>query len=161
MSVDDALSRARRRSAGRLTGAWLGLRRSPRRMLTILGWSPTARCLLSGSRLPCGCAIGTYETWSGVIVTVVDHHAGQCVTGHRAGDVLDGWAEDSHGAAATAVLECGRCGEVFRSRHDRDVSRNARTRCPRCHASGEFRVIAPDPSGDLDPADRPDPFSSA
>lgn len=42
------------------------------RVRTILGWTPGLRALVGGAQLPCGCLIGSYETWAGDLIDVVD-----------------------------------------------------------------------------------------
>jgi len=46
---------------------------------------------LSGQLLPCGCLVGTYETYGGAIVTVVDDSACTCGNPlHKRGAVIEG-----------------------------------------------------------------------
>jgi hypothetical protein len=52
--------------------------RVPAKARTILGWTPGLRHLVSGSVLSCGCLAGTYETWTGEAVTIVDARGSAC-----------------------------------------------------------------------------------
>jgi hypothetical protein len=45
---------------------------------TILGWTPGLRSLVSGAVLPCGCLVGTYETWTQSLITIVDERGTEC-----------------------------------------------------------------------------------
>ena len=55
---------------------------------TILGWTPGLRSLVSGRRLPCGCLTGTYLTWRGSLVAIVDAPGDHCTRHHRENLVL-------------------------------------------------------------------------
>jgi len=48
---------------------------------TIVGWTPGLRRLVAGRLLPCGCLVGTYETWANAVVTIIEIPADTC--GHR------------------------------------------------------------------------------
>jgi hypothetical protein len=48
------------------------------KLRTILGWSPGLRMALCGRVLPCGCLVGSYETWDGDVFDVVDAHDERC-----------------------------------------------------------------------------------
>jgi hypothetical protein len=48
------------------------------RARTILGWTPGLRNLVSGHVLPCGCLVGTYETWTRGVITIVDARGRRC-----------------------------------------------------------------------------------
>jgi hypothetical protein len=48
------------------------------KLRTILGWSPGLRIALGGRVLPCGCLVGSYETWRGDVVDVLDAHDARC-----------------------------------------------------------------------------------
>jgi hypothetical protein len=56
-------------------------------VLTILGWTPGLHSLVTSRRLPCGCLTGTYLTWRGSLVAIVDSHVDGCVK-HRANLIL-------------------------------------------------------------------------
>jgi hypothetical protein len=43
-----------------------------------MGWTPGLRNLVSGGVLPCGCLVGTYETWTRRVITIVDERASAC-----------------------------------------------------------------------------------
>src|SRR5262245_54376072 len=45
---------------------------------TLYGWSPGLRALLNGAVLSCGCLAGTYVTWSGTTVDVIDAKGCTC-----------------------------------------------------------------------------------
>ncbi len=49
------------------------------RVRTFLGWSPGLRSLIASAQMPCGCLIGSYETWRGDVIDVIDS------TGHNCG----------------------------------------------------------------------------
>jgi hypothetical protein len=52
--------------------------------------------VLRGTRLPCGCVAGIYETYSGATVAVVDEvDAGCRLAEHRNGGMIDIEASDS------------------------------------------------------------------
>jgi hypothetical protein len=51
---------------------------------TIAGWTPGVRTLVEGRVLPCGCLIGTYETWTRKLVTIVDARGDTCSDGAHA-----------------------------------------------------------------------------
>jgi hypothetical protein len=51
--------------------------------LTILGWTPGLHSLISGRQLPCGCLVGTYETWGRDVVMIVDAHSDACHDEHH------------------------------------------------------------------------------
>lgn len=73
-----------------------------RKALTIFGWTPGLRRLVSGHCLDCGCLIGVYETKSAALVTIIDHLAPQCtVSAHTVNLVLD--AETSAAAPDATV----------------------------------------------------------
>ena len=54
---------------------------------TILGWTPGLRSLVNGRRLACGCLTGTYLTWRGSLVAIVDDRV-DCCTRHRENLIL-------------------------------------------------------------------------
>lgn len=50
---------------------------------------------LSSKCLPCGCLAGVYETYDGLIVTIIDARGTECgVESHRSGKVLPAGAPD-------------------------------------------------------------------
>ena len=48
------------------------------KLRTFFGWSPGLRMTLGGRVLPCGCLVGSYETWEGDVVDVLDAHDDRC-----------------------------------------------------------------------------------
>ena len=48
------------------------------KLRTFFGWSPGLRMTLGGRVLPCGCLVGSYETWERGIVDVLDAHDDRC-----------------------------------------------------------------------------------
>jgi hypothetical protein len=65
------------------------------RKLRVLEWLQIAHCL-EGTQLPCGCVAGTYQTWSGIVLTIVDAPGAECPhAAHREHWVI---AERSTGA---------------------------------------------------------------
>jgi hypothetical protein len=70
----------------------------PPRKLRVLEWLRIAHCL-QGEQLPCGCVAGTYQTWSGIVLTIVDAPGPACphadhrehwVIAERSTGVVDG-----------------------------------------------------------------------
>jgi hypothetical protein len=60
------------------------------RALTLFGWTPGLRQLVSTRLLSCGCVAGVYETWSGGRTVIVDErHTGCQDPHHDANAVLD------------------------------------------------------------------------
>ena len=58
--------------------------------LTVFGWTPGLRWLVSTRVLDCGCMAGVYETWSGGRTVIVDERAKGCrATGHRRNAVIE------------------------------------------------------------------------
>ena len=48
------------------------------KLRTFFGWSPGLRIGLAGRVLPCGCLVGSYETWHGDVVEILDAHDDRC-----------------------------------------------------------------------------------
>ncbi len=48
------------------------------RLVTVFGWSPGVRTMLSGSVWTCGCSVGAYEKWDGSVVRVVERSSETC-----------------------------------------------------------------------------------
>jgi hypothetical protein len=55
---------------------------------TIAGWTPGVRTLVEGRVLPCGCLTGTYETWTGGLVTIIDARGDRCPNRAHATNVI-------------------------------------------------------------------------
>jgi hypothetical protein len=51
--------------------------------LTLFGWTPGLRWLVSARILDCGCLAGVYETWSGGRTLIVDEPAPACRAEHH------------------------------------------------------------------------------
>jgi len=51
--------------------------------LTVFGWTPGLRWLVSTRTLECGCMTGVYETWSGGRTLIVDDRARDCGDPHH------------------------------------------------------------------------------
>ena len=49
------------------------------KLRTFFGWSPGLRITLGGRVLPCGCLVGSYETWDSGVVDVLDAHDDRCI----------------------------------------------------------------------------------
>jgi hypothetical protein len=58
------------------------------RARTILGWTPGLRNLVSGTVLPCGCLVGTYETWTRSLITIVDERGRGCGDDHHQANAI-------------------------------------------------------------------------
>ena len=62
----------------------------PVKPLTLFGWTPGLRQLVSTRILSCGCVAGVYETWSGGRTVIVDERDSGCGDPHHdANAVLD------------------------------------------------------------------------
>jgi hypothetical protein len=58
---------------------------------TWCGWTPGLKSLVGGRVLPCGCLAGTYDTWMGATVVILDARSARCQRPrHRTHAVL--WA---------------------------------------------------------------------
>jgi hypothetical protein len=73
-------------------------------LFTVLGWTPGVRDLLGGQHLACGCLTGTYRSWRGTPMTVVDARGGSCANErHRVNAVL--WTSEMPSCAAGEAPE--------------------------------------------------------
>ena len=60
--------------------------------------------VLRGTRLPCGCVVGIYETYAGTAVAVIDETHDDCrLAQHRNGCMLDIAARDG---LASGTMTC-------------------------------------------------------
>ena len=57
-------------------------------IITIAGWSPGVRALVTGQPLPCGCLVGVYHTWSENVVALIDAVGDHCRQHHDLNLVL-------------------------------------------------------------------------
>jgi hypothetical protein len=59
------------------------------KLRTFFGWSPGLWITLGGRVLPCGCLVGSYETWEGDVVDVLDAHDDRCgEASHAANSII-------------------------------------------------------------------------
>ena len=72
------------------------------KLRTFFGWSPGLRLTLSGHVLPCGCLVGSYETWEGDIIRVIDAHDDRC---HEATHVNNAIVKHAHADALQIRLQ--------------------------------------------------------
>jgi hypothetical protein len=56
--------------------------------LTVLGWTPGLRRLVTGRALSCGCLVGVYERRTGGCVEILDGRSETCALGHTVNLVL-------------------------------------------------------------------------
>jgi hypothetical protein len=69
-------------------GALVTSQRNGSKVWTLLGWTPGLRTLVVGSQLPCGCVIGTYETWRNGLVSIVDARGETCSNHQHSPNVI-------------------------------------------------------------------------
>ena len=50
---------------------------------TLLGWTPGLRSLTGSRVLPCECLTGTYTTWRGDLVVILDARGAGCLHAHH------------------------------------------------------------------------------
>lgn len=74
-------------------------------MFSLFGWTPALRRMLRGRMLPCGCAVGVYETWSGDVVQLVDAHAPTCFSKDHAVNAMLGPDVEVRGNDSTTSAE--------------------------------------------------------
>ena len=70
------------------------------RLRTFFGWSPGLRMTLGGRVLPCGCLVGSYETWRGDVVEVLDARDDRCSNRAHATDSIVGYSQQSRMSAS-------------------------------------------------------------
>jgi hypothetical protein len=79
-----------------------------------LTWRPSHRVqrALRGDRLPCGCIVGVYELYSGLVLSVVDVSDAACRdAGHRPHSVLPGAEDEARGRRREGV-DAGRTSRL-------------------------------------------------
>jgi hypothetical protein len=81
------------------------------RLRTLLGWTPGLHALLRGGVLPCGCLIGSYETWSGEIADVVDAQGPTCPHAHHATHAVL-WRRSARNAVGYPVHDGGSYAQI-------------------------------------------------
>lgn len=75
----------------------IGMRFKPGGMaLTVFGWTPGLRHIVTGRILACGCLAGVYKNWNGQLVEILDCSNDDCrTTCHDVNRVLSvGWTPD-------------------------------------------------------------------
>ena len=65
------------------------------KLRTFFGWSPGLRITLGGRVLPCRCLVGSYETWRGDVVEILDAHDERCTERGHATDLIVGYSKRS------------------------------------------------------------------
>ena len=56
----------------------LTFRHDSSKAVTIFGWTPGLRALAGGGLMPCGCLSGSYTTWRGETVVIIDGRGANC-----------------------------------------------------------------------------------